>query len=646
MARPSDWWLAVPALCLVAAGACDGEGDDVDAMHVDVVAECDNVNPDYCMMPWPSSRYLVPDADTATGWRVDYVPEAFPPNIDHAPFDVSAYNRLDGFPASSQIITLFDAPVDGSVLPPWWDYDASLADDSPTVLLNMDTGERVAHFAEFDVRFDDPAAIALYIRPARRLDDDTRYAVAIRGLSYDDGGPVQASPVFAALRDGQITDSPQVEGRRPGFEEVFEALEGAGVPRGELIQAWDFHTASGEMAWGDLVAMRDDAMERLGDGLGIQVTNVVDEYDDDIYRVVEGTFTVPLYLDDPDPPSRLVRGADGRPAYQGEAEYPWLAMIPRSVVGQGAETGRLLVYGHGFFGTREEIDAGWLGEFANEYGFVLVATDWIGMATGDVGYAAGALANVSEFTTICERLLQGMLNVALLSPTMRGIGADLPEFTIDGHRVFDPSASYYMGVSQGGIFGATVMAISPDMERGALNVGASLYALMQGRSINFDEFELIYSAWYENRVDREFYWSVMTHLWDFTDPITYLPHLLEDPLPGSTAKKVLLQVGLNDAQVSNVASDLSARTAGFVELRPTNHEVWGLEAAPATPYDGSAIQYWDCGDPPIPEGNEAPEDNSAHQCVRRQATAQQQIDAFLRADGQVQNVCDGACDPG
>jgi hypothetical protein len=108
---------------------------------------------------------------------------------------------------------------------------------------------------------------------------------------------------------------------------------------------------------------------------------------------------------------------------------------------------------------------------------------------------------------------------------------------------------------------------------------------------------------------------------------------------------VLYQIALNDAEVPNIASDAAGRTAGFELLTPTPHEVWDMDDAPATPYEGSAMIYWDCGDPDVPLGNEPPEDNSAHQCVRRTASFMTQLDTFLRPDGTVVHPCDGACDP-
>ena len=125
--------------------------------------------------------------------------------------------------------------LDDANLPPWWDYDASLAADSPTVILDMQTGERVAHFAEFDVRFDDPEQVLMYLRPAARLDEDRRYAVAIRDLHYDDGSDVAASEVFAALRVAHLEIEDLYDIR--GALEVLAITKAARLAHDEDISA-------------------------------------------------------------------------------------------------------------------------------------------------------------------------------------------------------------------------------------------------------------------------------------------------------------------------------------------------------------------------------------------------------------------------
>jgi hypothetical protein len=230
--------------------------------------------------------------------------------------------------------------IDASNLPGENDLAASLEPTSPTVILDAETGERVAHMAELD-RVDlpafpeDPTQRSFYLRPATRLREDARYLVAIRDLRRVDGTAVEPTDYFRALRDDIPSNDPDLEARRPAFEALFDDLAAAGVERSSLLQAWSFHTASGPSLWGDLVAVRQAALEAVGaEGLGCTVTSVEEppvEENASIFREVRGTFTVPLYNDTPLPGARLVRDAEGRPMQNGTAEAPFLLVIPRSV---------------------------------------------------------------------------------------------------------------------------------------------------------------------------------------------------------------------------------------------------------------------------------------------------------------------------
>src|SRR4029453_15293306 len=97
-----------------------------------------------------------------------------------------------------------------------------------------------------------------------------------------------------------------------------------------------------------------------------------------IARRIEGTVRVPLYTDQADPPSRLLRNGNGEPVAGGDVEVPFLALVPPSVLAASAPA-RLVQYGHGFFGSRIEMESGYLAQFADDYGFVAIGCDWWGM---------------------------------------------------------------------------------------------------------------------------------------------------------------------------------------------------------------------------------------------------------------------------
>ena len=214
--------------------------DETDSITVDVEDFCEPLAEGACMLPWPSDRYLRTKSSNVTGLRIAYDADAAWENSDGVRVDVSTFSRLDGFSPSSQILTIFDEPVDTDGTAFWDSIDRSLEDDHPTVLLDLETGERLAHWVETDARATDPEETVFFIRPTVRLEADRRYGVAIRELKGVSGAPLSSSAAFKAMRDDREIEPAmaELESRRPGFEELFEALEDAGVDRATLQQAW------------------------------------------------------------------------------------------------------------------------------------------------------------------------------------------------------------------------------------------------------------------------------------------------------------------------------------------------------------------------------------------------------------------------
>ncbi|MFC1482253.1 hypothetical protein ACFL51_00445 [Myxococcota bacterium] len=464
--------VVVLAVGVVGGGAGCGDGSD-ELVHIETEPGCDDLNPSYCAYPWPSDRYLEEDDQTVTGYRLAYSDVAIPSGDNPEPFDLRPFRFLDGFSANTQILTLFDRLPDLYQVAYYDSIDRSLEPDSPTVLLDLQTGERLAHWVELDARAVNPAETTLYVRPAVRLEPNRSYAVALRDLVDGDGEALTPSVAFAALRDGQTTDSDELEARRESYEVMFAALEEAGVERGSLIMAWWWHTASFEAKHGTLLAMRDDALDRLGAaGLGCTVTEVEEDFEGISYRLVRATVETPWYLDQPEAPAEIVRDETGAPVYQGTEEVEFLVILPDSLASTGT-AGPLVVWGHGLFGSmNDHITEPTLLQLAEDRGFVYAATNWAGMSSNELGFLSTALTDISQFYRVGEHVQQGMINQITLTRSMLGVCHDLPEMTADGTPIIDPEIDpLFVGGSQGSILGGTLLTISPDLDVGALMVG-------------------------------------------------------------------------------------------------------------------------------------------------------------------------------
>jgi hypothetical protein len=213
----------VCALLVASVAACGGN------TSLPVEANCNPLGANSCMTPWPSSAFEVDDPTTGTGRRLAIRAGTLPVNIDDLATDPSGWNVADGFSPAAPMIMSFPGGVSPEGLPPVDNFDLSLAANSPTVILDLTTGQRVAHFAEVDAQAESLDAQALMLRPAARLIGGHRYAVAITNrVLAADGEELAVPPGFAALRDGKSTDHELLEDMRPRFAEVLDALDAAG----------------------------------------------------------------------------------------------------------------------------------------------------------------------------------------------------------------------------------------------------------------------------------------------------------------------------------------------------------------------------------------------------------------------------------
>lgn len=606
--------------------------------------DCDPIAPELCGLPFPSNVYMVADETSPTGARVAFGPTTLPVSDDGLQSTPDLLNVADGFSPTAGPIAFLAGATDTGFAPPT-NPGASLSGDSPTLILDADTGALVPHFAELDRSHDDDSRRAILLRPVTLLEHGHRYIVALRGVVDAEGTPVAPSPVFAALRDGTAHDDPSVEARRGLYADIFERLDAAGVDHADLQLAWDFTVASRDSTAGRLLSMRDDALARAGTGANYAFTSVETDPDPGIILRVEGTVDVPLYLDDGGPGGTLVLGDDGLPVYQGSYPYPFVLLVPESCAGQSCP---VVQYGHGLFGSRYSIDQDGYYAAASTFGAVVLSMDWIGMSNADIAVIAAAAAggDVSGFASIPDRSQQGMVNLAVALRTLQGTMRDDAALQFDGVPVVDPDVRYYVGGSQGGIYGATYMAVSPDIERGVLVVPGMSYSLMLPRSVYWSDYAtpFVVDRFEDPRV-VQLVLGYVQMLWDRAEPSGYATAISDDPFPGTPAHRVLLMEGVGDHQVPNLSTELLARAVGAAYLAPGNRELYALPAESSSVSEGNALLDYDYGLGPVPLENVPMEEGEdPHDKVFFETTAQASIFTFLTA-GEARSYCDGACDP-
>ncbi len=638
---------------LAMAGCAGGSDDDGDTDALSGPrGDCDPLDPSICALPFPSSHYLVEDASTASGRRVAFGPTSLPQNKGGHRIDPAAWNEKDGFSIATPLFFYAD-DVDLSDAASPFDIAPSMSSDSPTLLLDLTTGEALPHFIELDATAPSPDEQLTVVRPVVPLDFDHHYLFAVRGLQRNAGGPIGPYAAFEALRDEVPSDDADVERRRARYDDVlFPALVEAGWSRAEVQLAWDFHTMSRDSTLGDLEYIRDDALAWWeSDGGAFAITSSEDGDCDSgvIARTIEGTFTAPYYTTEDLPARRLARGPDGRPARQGTRQVSFLVRVPCSVAegadgsGPVAASARLLQYGHGLLGGKGEARSGWLGDFADEFGYVVFATDWTGFASADVPGIVIMLGNSpTDFAFIPERSMQGMVEFVLAGRFMREVLASDDALTFDDVEVVNTEDLYYYGNSQGGILGTAYVGLSPDLERAVLGVGGGPYSLLLPRSSDFDSyFTIIRSVYEDHRDGMTLVLGLTQHLWDPVEPGGWM----HDVTAGDNPKQVLLQVAIGDRQVTTLGAHIQARAFGAKLLAPARRTPYGLEEVASPVTDGSSVlvefEYTDVG--AEPEESLPPPGPDPHECPRRESPGRLQADHFLRT-GEIKQFCgDDGC---
>ncbi|APR86645.1 Hypothetical protein A7982_11994 [Minicystis rosea] len=610
--------------------------------------DCDPMVPAQCGFPFPSNVYLMNDPYTVTGKRVAFGRTTLPGYTPKSHIDPIYFRDCDGFSPAQNILThLPGATATG--LPSQDDLEASLGADSPTILLDADTGERVPHFAEIDESLigEEPADHAFIIRPVVRLKDATRYIVAIRHVVDVDGKPLAPSETFQALRDGTPSCEPSVGRRRALYDDIFARLEKAGIAKDDLQIAWDYSTASQENNVGRLIRMRDDALAKVGTkGPDYTIASVEENPSPHIRRRVHVLMKVPLYLNQPGPHARMTVDAQGMPIQNGYAEYEVLVHIPHAAL---EKPGALLQNGHGLLGYKEEGQDGYLAELADKWNYVAFAVDLVGMAHEDFPVlASSAASDIEGFVASVDRQHQGILNSLLAMRMMKGGFATDPVTIIDGKTTIDPNQAFYRGDSQGGIFGTTYMTVTTDVTRGLLGEPGMPYSLLLNRSADFGPYLVLLRGAFRTGRNMQQVIGLLQMLWDRTEPSGYAPYLAKGDLPGNATPphEVLLHVAIGDHQVTPLGAHMIARAVGAQNLKPVNRSVWGIPEAEG-PFMGSGMVEWEFGNKESPKTNTPPDDTygpDPHDEVRKLPEAMDQTNAFFRT-GEVKAFCSGPCNP-
>ncbi len=636
-------------------GAPDPAGDDDPAAPwaLELDPACSPFTmADDCLTPWPSVFHTRADADSPTGRRLDYSEDGFRSPDGPLPVDPAMFNDADGVSPVQPLFVNLGRDVDPSQLWGPGETQRSLDEDGLIALVDVETGERVPLLTEMDANQRDmgyEGRHALILRPLAPLELGHRHVVGLSTALQDaDGGAFTPPDAFVALRDGHPTTDTRLEGARERFEAVFSALAAQGMPREELLVAWEVPLASEQQVLGPIRSMQATAAAANADGIPYTITSVETDPTEHAWKIVRGAFQPPNFLTED---SELVVEADEVVLQTGRDRpaYPFTLFVPAEAEDIDAAM-PLVVIGHGLFGSGESWISGQTGRVAvqpglAETGAVGIATDWIGLSTGDLNLIlTEVVPDISRIQLVTDRLAQSLVNnLTLVELAHQELSRD-PEVGWAGHGGhLDRSRTWYYGGSLGGIQGASFTAISPDVSRAVLAVPGAAWSTLFQRSIHFSHIETLIDVLYPDPLSQSVFLSMLQTYFDRSDPAGLARDLGADP-----DKSVLLQEAVGDVQVANVATDILARSMGAHHLEEAPRPVAGLPVM-SGPTTGPALTQTvlpdALADYTPPETNQVPtRENGVH--GRGPTTAQSLYQAIvLLQTGEVVHPCDGPCDP-
>ena len=631
---PSFLCLLIPASLVLAACGDPGPASTI-------APGCNPLGEQTCLLPWPSSSFLIADAATVTGYHVDLDPTSMPINGDGRPIKVEVFNRWDGFSPSGPILAMFPTGVSGDGLPPPDDPAKSLAADSPIVLLDMDRMERAPFFAEIDQNVRHVEDRALIIRPLVRLHPRTHYAVGLRrALKAADGTALVSPAGFTALMNGDTLGHPRADLAR--HTATIAALAAAGVTADDLVLAWDFRTASDEFLTGDLLTMRNKAVTAIG-AAGANISYTATERPGTptlVSKAYLGTLKSPDFLTDGETdPSEIRRDATGLPMQQGMRDANFAAIIPKC-----AETAPLpipsIVFGHGLFGTGAGyLDDDFLQKVANQFCFVIFAGDFIGLTERQFAAAAKTANDLNKSGGITEKLGQSVIDFIALENAVRGPMRTNAQFKRGNTEIIDPTKVYYLGGSLGGIMGNVFMAYDPTITRGALGVPGGAWTLLFERSIAWSALRAAAQGSYTDPREYQILIALLGMRFEPYDPVTTAPRVVADPLPGTPAKQILMYEAIGDCLVNNYSTETVVRSMGLSLVTPSVKMPWNIPPGVGPMTSGFTI--YDEHPTPLPMSttNVQPlEDNGTHSGVNKRQAVLDSVRAFVLG-GQVTQAC-------
>jgi pimeloyl-ACP methyl ester carboxylesterase len=552
------------------------------------------------MTPYPSNRYAVPDATTATGLRLAIGPSTTAdPLVSAIASTVTTLDELDGFSTLGGVAVNFTDDLDPASYTR--DTNAYAAAGTPMALVDVDPsspdqGAAVGLVPRYISSNDDPNAtgpeFTLIAEPATPLRPKTMYAFVLSdAIKTTAGIPLVAAPDTVALltADAEGDYGASVRAALPVVQ------SSVGIDPSHVVLATVFTT---ETVFDAVLAVAADrraaAPPTLSDTLTVTETGTGVGGDDRVRFA--GHFPAPDYRA-AKPDGHWHVGAGGMPAVTDVASLEFFLNFSDSTY-SGPRP--VVIFQHGLgsdkdstWGTTQRLaslNVAVIGIDAPEHGsratppfppgqtdLVTASENFFGIDLTDGGFDV-AIARDNFRQMACDQL--SMLRFIQTLGTLDVLPVGAP----DGKPDIDPTRVLYLGHSFGSVMGATFNALAPEVRATVWNVGGAGLAMLFEDSGLFSLLTKSLEPPGLTKGELSRFFSTIQGIVDPGDAANYAPHVTMTGLPGVPnwqPKDVLIEEVIGDTIVPNSSAERYARAAGLAQVQTVAVPIGGLPTLPA-----------------------------------------------------------------
>ena len=581
------------AVALAVCGCSDDPEDKFCQSTVEVIFDPEGD----VMLPFPSNYFLVEDARTPSGFRVNVTPENIPPGetmFEGYPALHDQVNALDGFGTSAEILFGFTAEIGSReviggevvVTPPeslQISPDDTVEDDTPVVLVCIDADspdyqQPVPLILEYlSEKAEGRTQHTLIVETAFPLLPKTTYALALTTRLTDRSGHcIAPSESSKRLLGGK-------------HQQEFGLLGEQVPPALDILAEGDFIEDESEVSGITVFTTQsidEEILAATNEVLGRQPEIVANSIQitpgsDGVAAVVVGRFTAPQFQD----ADGTFVVQDSRPVVQGTEELEFELVIPETTA-ENQPPFQVIIYQHGLLGHKEQ-DMGAKRAQAKA-GFASLAIDAVEHGTRGSGEG---LVNVLNFFTISSE--EGTFNMPVLRDNFRQTFLDLvslaelvpvlaevdllPDGNPDGVYELRADPVYLSGHSLGAVISAGAGALSPRIPIVNLSTGGGRLAtnlFMRSEVLGFFIDALKPEGTTDTDVRR--FMPLLQMLIERGDPVNLARLVIAEPPTGSASKHVLFGTVKDDGYVPNPSNEVLGRALGVDHLQPVVWDIYGL----------------------------------------------------------------------